>query len=71
VLSQINMPGSETAEQASLYRLGELGDAEAVERITRAILNLRGWGDEGWWRHASAVEAALTHPLACECEQCW
>ena len=50
--------------------MGELGDAEAVERVTRAIFNLRGWGDEGWCRHAPAVEAALTHPVACECPEC-
>ncbi len=70
VLEEINRLGSGPAKQAELYRRGEITEENAIEWITKAILHRRSEPFEGWQRHAKAVEAALIHPLGCECEEC-
>lgn len=70
VLAQINRPGSGAAKQAELYRRGEITEENAIEWVTCAILGRRGEGFDGWERHAPAVQAALTHGVGCECEEC-
>ena len=70
VLSEIKKAGSEPAEQVGFHRRGEVPDGEAIERVTKAILRRRDWREDDWQRHAPAVEAALTHPVACECPEC-
>ncbi|PLS83930.1 MAG: hypothetical protein CYG60_20585 [Actinobacteria bacterium] len=70
VLSEIGKPGSGTGEQAEFYRCGEPVNREAIERVTKTILRRRGWNEDSWQRHAPAVEAALTHSIGCECQEC-
>jgi hypothetical protein len=70
-LEEINRAGSGPARQAEAYRRGEITKPEAVEQITKAILQGRRLDATDWLKHAPAVEAALTHPLDCECAQCW
>jgi hypothetical protein len=70
-LEEINRAGSGPARKAEAYRRGEITKPDAVERITKAILQGRGLDATDWLKHALAVEAALTHPLNCECAQCW
>jgi AAA domain len=70
-LEEINRTGSGPARQAEAYRRGEITKPEAVEQITKAILQGRRLDATDWLKHAPAVEAALTHPLDCECAQCW
>jgi len=68
-LKEINRRLSGPARNAELYRHGGLSLEKAIEYITCAILHRRGEPFKGWRRHAPAVEAALTHPLDCECEE--
>jgi hypothetical protein len=70
VLKEINRPNTGAATNADLYRCGEINKENAVEWITKAILDRRGMAAEGWERHVPAVEAALTHPIACDCGEC-
>jgi hypothetical protein len=70
VLKEINHPGSGPAIQAGCYRRGEVTEANAVEWVTKAILVRRGMDTDDWERHTPAVEAALTHALDCDCEEC-
>jgi hypothetical protein len=70
VLKEINRPESVAAKNARLYRRGGLSEEKAIEYITCAVLDHRGESLEGWERHAPVVEAALTHPLGCECLEC-
>ncbi len=67
---EINRSGSGASKQAELYRRGEIKEEDAIEWVTRAILRQRRMETEGWQRHAPVVEAALTHPIGCECEEC-
>jgi hypothetical protein len=70
VLEEMNRPDTGAAKNAELYRRGEITAENAVEWITKAVLVRRGMDAAGWERHAPAVEAALTHPLDCDCEEC-
>ena len=70
VLEEINRAGSGSSKQAELYRRGEITTDKAVEWITKAILQRHSLSSHDWQEHASVVEAALTHPLECECAQC-
>jgi hypothetical protein len=70
VMSEIRKLGSEPAEQVGAYRRGAVLEGEAIERITKAILRRRNWREDEWQSHAPAVEAALTHPVDCECQEC-
>ena len=70
ILREINRSGSGAAKQANLYRRGEITKNNAVEWITKAILQHKGADTTGWQASAPAVEAALTHPISCACEWC-
>ena len=70
VLKEINRTDSGPAKQAELYRRGEIAKDSAIEWITKAILQGRGLSPNDWHKHAPAVEAALIHPLDCECTEC-
>jgi hypothetical protein len=70
VLEEINRVGSVSAVQAELYRRGEITIDHAVEWITKAILQRHRLSSDHWQQHAPAVEAALIHPLDCECAEC-
>jgi hypothetical protein len=70
VLEEINRVGSGSAKQAELYRRGEKTKDNAVEWITKAILQRHRLSSDDWQEHAPTVEAALIHPLDCECVEC-
>jgi len=70
VLEDINRPNTGAAIQAEHYRRGSISKENAVEWVTKAILVRRDLDTAGWERHAPAVEAALTHPLGCDCLEC-
>ena len=70
VLKKINRAGSSPAKQAKRYWRGEITKDNAVEGITRAILQGHDLSSDNWKKHAPAVEAALAHPLNCECAEC-
>jgi len=58
-LEEIAYPGSEAGQGVELLRSGEIGEEEAVEWITKAILHDRSGSWVGWERHASATREAL------------
>jgi hypothetical protein len=70
VLEDINRPDTGAGIQADHYRQGSISKENAVEWITKAILVRRGMDTAEWKHHAPAVEAALTHRLDCDCEEC-
>jgi hypothetical protein len=70
VLEELARSGSGAAKQAGLYHAGEISEENAIEWTTKAILARRQMDTSGWRRHARAVEAALTHGMGCECEEC-
>jgi hypothetical protein len=59
VLEEIARPGSEAGQGVELLRRGEIGEEEAVEWITKAILHRRSGSWVGWEQHASATREAL------------
>jgi hypothetical protein len=59
VLEEIVNPSSEAGRGVELLRNGEIGQEEAVEWITKAILHRRSGSWAGWERHASATREAL------------
>jgi hypothetical protein len=70
VLAEINRPQLGAAKNAELYRRGELSKDKAVEYVACAILHRRGESFQSWRQYAPAVEAALTHPFDCDCQEC-
>ena len=70
ILREINRPGSEAAEQASLYRRGYSPKETAVEQIAQTILRHKGADTGNWQASVPVVEAALSHTVNCECEEC-
>ena len=59
VLEEIARPGSEAGKGVELLRKGEIGEGDAVEWITKAILHRRSESWVGWVQHASATREAL------------
>jgi AAA domain len=59
VLEEINRPGSEAGQGVELLRNGEIGEEDAVEWITKAILHRRSESWVGWERYAAATREAL------------
>jgi hypothetical protein len=59
VLEEIARPGSEAGQGVKLLRNGEIGEEDAVEWITKAILHRRSESWVGWEQHASATREAL------------
>jgi len=59
VLEEIASPGSEAGQGVELLRNGEIGEGDAVEWITKAILHRRSGSWAGWEQHASATREAL------------
>ena len=70
VLREINRSGSDAAQQASLYRRGGAKKETAVEQIVKTVLRHKGADTGNWRASAPAVEAALSHTVNCECEEC-
>jgi AAA domain len=59
VLEEIARPGSEAGQGVELLRNGEIGEEDAVEWITKAILHRRSESWAGWEQHAAATREAL------------
>jgi AAA domain len=58
-LEEIARPGSEAGRGVELLRKGEIGEEDAVEWITKAILHRRSKSWVGWEQHAAATREAL------------
>jgi hypothetical protein len=59
VLEEIARPGSQAGQGVESLRKGEIGEEDAVEWITKAILHRRSKSWVGWEQHASATREAL------------
>src|SRR5215212_9029313 len=59
VLEELNRPGSAAGQGVESLRKGEIGEEDAVERITKAILHRLRESWIGWERHTSATREAL------------